>query len=179
MTSRIHAGSDVAGLLRNPFMSRGQVIRLLEEIQDFAEQRVEAACKRLGVSLRGLGEAQTDVALLMIAAKLTPSERQACELMNACIAGRGGDRGVYTRDRIILAFNGLADDLKERGRKYGGDQARRRRGKPATDSADAGRNARIRRRHTALVCQGRNDASSQTATEFNLSTRQVRRILQS
>lgn len=57
-------------------------------------------------------------------------------------------------------------------------QRERRQGKPASsDDYDPDRNERIRRHHARLVADGRHDATTQTATEFDLSPRQVSRIL--
>jgi hypothetical protein len=56
-------------------------------------------------------------------------------------------------------------------------QSARRKGKPTDDPDDTNRNDRLRRRYARLVQEGRHDATAETASEFNLSTRQVRRIV--
>ena len=158
----------MADLLRNPFMSLDELERLLLEIQDAAEQRLEGACKRLRVPLRGLDDDQIGEALRRVAEdpRARPSDRQAYKLMRACIEARFGDWGPYTRDRIILAFSALEHHTT--------GQADKRKGKPLRDPADTTRNARIYQRLAQL--KGEHDATSTVATEFNLSTRQMRRI---
>ena len=174
MNSR--SAAAVADLLRNPFMTLVELERLIEEIQDVAEQRLEGACKRMRVSLRGLDEARIGEALRRVVddPRATPSDRQAYELMRACIEARFGDWGPYNRDRIILAFGGLEADFLAWGKKHSAAQSDRRKGKPLNDPDDATRNARIYRRLAQL--NGEHDATSTVATEFGLSTRQVRRI---
>ena len=56
-------------------------------------------------------------------------------------------------------------------------QSKRRKGKPAGDSQDSNRDDRLRAYHARLVANGDDDATSQTAAAFDLSTRQVRRIV--
>lgn len=68
--------------------------------------------------------------------------------------------------------------LALKGRRHGTVQAKRRKGKPArSDEYDPDRNARIQNRHARLVAAGRHDATQETANEFNLSKRQVSRIV--
>jgi hypothetical protein len=58
------------------------------------------------------------------------------------------------------------------------NQHGRRKGKPATsDDYDDDRNTRIRRRHTQLVAEDRHDATATVAQEFDLSPRQIVRIV--
>lgn len=111
----------VAGLLRNPFLSVEQLLDIIERVQDVAEMRLEQACDRMGVSLRGLDDEgiRQRLAAAMVPGKASPTDLQAYELMNACIAARvHGDMGTYIRDRIIIALARLDDDLTERGRKF-------------------------------------------------------------
>lgn len=76
---------------------------------------------------------------------------------------------MVLRDMMPRAAKGVA---------YGKAQADRRKDKPATDpDHDPGRNDRIRAFHARL--HGERDATSKTALEFELSTRSVRRILNS
>jgi len=56
-------------------------------------------------------------------------------------------------------------------------QRERRLGKPSSDPTDTTRHDRIRAHHARLVAEGRHDATSATAAEFNLSTRQIRTIV--
>lgn len=56
-------------------------------------------------------------------------------------------------------------------------QSRRRKGKPAADPHDMSRNDRLKAFHARIVNDGHRDATSQTAHEFELGTRQVRNIL--
>lgn len=68
--------------------------------------------------------------------------------------------------------------LAQQGRKHSAVQSRRRLGKKATDSQDdLDRNVRVRNFHARLVAAGEHDPTSRTGIEFNLSTRQTRRIL--
>jgi hypothetical protein len=67
--------------------------------------------------------------------------------------------------------------LARAGKTHSVTQAARRKDKPAEQPDDAGRNERIRKIHARLVARGDDDATSQVAVEFGLSTRQVRRIL--
>lgn len=57
------------------------------------------------------------------------------------------------------------------------DKAARRAGKPASDPYDSGRNERIRAFHARLIAGGARDANKQTAEEFELTARQVSRIV--
>lgn len=57
------------------------------------------------------------------------------------------------------------------------DQAARRAGKPTSDPYDRGRNERLCAFHAKLIAGGATDANQQTADEFNLSARQVSRIV--
>lgn len=55
--------------------------------------------------------------------------------------------------------------------------APRRADKPASDPYDGNRNERLRAYHARLIASGARDANQQTADEFDLSARQVRRIV--
>jgi hypothetical protein len=61
----------------------------------------------------------------------------------------------------------------------GKKQAKRRKGKPASTDSERASNDVIRRHHARLVAAGHHDATSQTAAAFGVSTRTIRRILQS
>jgi hypothetical protein len=67
--------------------------------------------------------------------------------------------------------------LARKGKAYGQTQAGRRKGKPASDPYDSDRNARVLAFHARLVAAGHSDATAQTADEFELSTRTVRRLI--
>jgi len=57
------------------------------------------------------------------------------------------------------------------------DHAKRRADKPTSDPYDSGRNKRILAFHARLIADGARDANQQTADEFDLSARQVSRIV--
>ena len=57
------------------------------------------------------------------------------------------------------------------------DHAKRRKDKPTSDPYDSGRNNRLRTFHAKLIAAGETDATKQTADEFDLSTKQVLRIV--
>ena len=63
------------------------------------------------------------------------------------------------------------------GVKHSEAQRKRRADKPAADYLDPDRNARLRIFHARLMAADARDATAQTAVEFDLSSRQVRRIL--
>jgi hypothetical protein len=67
--------------------------------------------------------------------------------------------------------------LARKGEKSGRAQAGRRKDKPAANPDDEGRNGRIRTFHARQVDAGNTKATATTATEFGLSTRQIRRVL--
>lgn len=56
-------------------------------------------------------------------------------------------------------------------------QSKRRRGKPLNEPYDLGRDERLRALHSRLTAAGCSDATKQTAREFGLSERQVRKII--
>lgn len=94
----------------------------------------------------------------------TPAETEAGNLLRACVAAKKlGD---------VPEFRGL-----EMAREFRDSQARRREGKPADDPYDDGRNARILAFYARLTKGGERDATTQTAKEFGLSARQIRRII--
>jgi hypothetical protein len=63
------------------------------------------------------------------------------------------------------------------GKKQSRTQRARRLDKPASDSYNADRNARIRAFHARLIDADHADATAQTAEQFGLSARQVRRVV--
>ena len=95
----------------------------------------------------------------------TPDELRAAALLRACVAANeAGEVTPLTNMRAGAATRTA--------------QSRRRKGKPASDPDDADRNGRIRAFHARLFANDPHGATSQTATEFGLSTRTIRRILQ-
>jgi hypothetical protein len=93
---------------------------VLMQIQDEGEQRLEAACERLGISVRGMDAAQIKATLgqMMENEAVTPSERQAHKLVEACISARFNEHGLDGRARteILLAYSGLEEDLTQHGK---------------------------------------------------------------
>ncbi len=63
------------------------------------------------------------------------------------------------------------------GAKHSETQRERRADKPGENWHDPDRNDRLRDFHAGLTTDGQRDATAQTAAAFNLSKRQVRRIL--
>jgi hypothetical protein len=90
---------------------------VLVDLQDIAEQRLEAMCKRLGVTLRGLPDDEIfrTVRRLAHSTRATPSERAAHSLMTWCISARIDPEGLdeLARMKIVAAYAGLSDDLVE------------------------------------------------------------------
>lgn len=184
MVKLFDESTDIAGLLRNPFMGPEYLESLLLRIQDVAEERLERACARLRVSLVGLQDAQVGEALRKLAkgGHATPSEKHAHELLKACIDARSR-LDQYARDRIILNWNALfTADHAAAGKRQSSTQRARRSGKPGSSDthSDDGRNARIKAFHARkLASDSARTATSDTASEFELSTRTIRRILKS
>jgi hypothetical protein len=119
---KITVRADLAGFLRNPFVSNEQLMWMIEGVQRLAEDQLVLACKRIRIPIEDL----TDTALALTAyhsVKVAPEARagdlQACELFEACVDCLARQRlDQYGRDRIVLAFAGLEDNLKDKGRKF-------------------------------------------------------------
>lgn len=67
--------------------------------------------------------------------------------------------------------------LTRKGKAHGESQAARRRDKPATADNDLNRNHRLRAFHARLGAKGERDATKQTADEYGLDPRTIRRIV--
>lgn len=81
-------------------------------------------------------------------------------------------------DWILTQYRGLDADVTALGRRTSKTQAKRRRGRPATDSShDENRNDRIQKHHARLTSTGDGDATAKTGRAFGLSSRQIRRIV--
>ena len=82
---------------------------VLMQIQDEGEQRLEVACERLGISVRGMDESQIREALarMMESEAVTPSERQAHKLVVACSSARFNDPGLDGRGRTGILLAGM------------------------------------------------------------------------
>lgn len=151
---------------------------VLQRLRRHAEQRLHAACARIGITVDDLADNDRAVVanLLFQKAGIERSEAQAALLMRWCIEAeeRGHDTLIATR--IVQALRNMEKATTSEL------QRDKRKGKPATldqiDQQGAGRNADIKRMHARLVKAGHNDATSRVAAAFNLSTRQIRRILQ-
>jgi hypothetical protein len=147
----------------------------LQCVRRHAEQRLHAACERVGITVDDLADNDRAVVanLLFQKAGIERSERAAALLMRWCVEAeeRGYDPLIATR--IVQALRNMEKDLRSE------QQRKRRKGKPASSDGDASRNKRIVRFHARLTKAGRGDATSATAAEFGLSTRTIRRILRS
>ena len=81
--------------------------------------------------------------------------------------------------QAAMQLHGQRDWLLGKARmgvKHSAVQARRRKGKPTVPNNDLSRNDRIKRTASRLEADGCHDANAQTAKQFNLSDRQIRRI---
>jgi len=83
------------------------------------------------------------------------------------------------KDRVAsLAFNfGRLTALFDVYEIDRSDHAKRRADKPTSDPYDSDRNKRLRAFYARLIADGARDANQQTADEFDLSARQVSRIV--
>lgn len=86
--------------------------------------------------------------------------------------------GMYLASLVFLnRREAFLHPLAVTGKRHKETQAARRRDKPGTsDDHDASRNRRIRAMHARLKAQGR-DATAETAQQFNLTDRTIRRIV--
>lgn len=116
-------GMDIAGYLRNPFLSIDDQMRLIDGIQRFAEARLFAACKRIRIPIDDVADdvdrTLTTYWSVKEAPKASVGDLQACELFEACVDVLGRRRlDQYGRDRIVGAFIGLGNKFN-RGRMLG------------------------------------------------------------
>jgi hypothetical protein len=89
----------------------------------------------------------------------------------------------YLYDAMVFCWGKVRDialliPLATRGEKHGEDQRKRRQGKPSSDTYDKDRNERIRAFYQRIVAEnGDYGAKKRTAREFNLSDKQISRIV--
>lgn len=76
-----------------------------------------------------------------------------------------------------VGFKEIAQPYAIRGVEHGRTQRARRLDKPGTSSYDASRNERVRAMHARLHRDEKHGATQQVAKAFDLSERQVRRIV--
>ncbi|MBP8306384.1 MAG: hypothetical protein KAY46_03915 [Burkholderiaceae bacterium] len=91
----------------------------------------------------------------------------------------GDPHGTQFERIARAALNQLDAGRDDRmlGIRHRANQRWRRKDRPSSDPYDQSRNARLRTFHARLLADGARDATTQTATEFDLSARQVRNIL--
>lgn len=121
-TPVIRLGMDLAAYLRNPFLSDGQMDDLVQAVLKFAQERLTLACERIGIPINDLSGADrilTAYWSVKEAPEAHVGDLQACEVFDACADALARNRlDQAGRDRLVVAFSRLDDDLKAHGAKF-------------------------------------------------------------